>query len=172
MNPQENPEEKSTLLEKIIATANDQAEKQIDSETNNTSENAPKKPREPIPPATILKGILAMVFVALIVFASFLAYIVFNPGDAQFFVSMFGIDTKDVANLLRRLINGSFGVIILVLSIVWITTLFRAIWTPREQKRKKLLGWIIAVLVGIILFSLLAFWAFLFNKIGETVWDG
>ncbi len=30
----------------------------------------------------------------------------------------------------------------------------------------------IAILVGIILFSLLAFWAFLFNKIGETVWDG
>lgn len=172
MNPQENPEEKSSLLEKIIATANDTPENQVNPEISNPPENTPKKPREPLPPATIFKGILAMIFVALIVFASFLAYIVFNPGDAQFFVSMFGIDTKDVANLLRRLINGSFGVIILVLSIVWIITLFRAIWTPREQKRKKLLGWMIAILVGIILFSLLAFWAFLFNKIGETVWDG
>ena len=105
MNPQEKPEEKSTLLDKIIATANDASENQVNSEILNPPENAQKKPREPLPPATILKGILAMVFVALIVFASFLAYIVFNPGDAQFFVSMFGIDTKDVANLLRRLIN-------------------------------------------------------------------
>jgi hypothetical protein len=169
----QNPQEASSMLEKILQTA--QESQNTTPETLSTpSQNipSPQKPREPLPPGTVLKAIGAITFAALIVFASFLAYIVFNPGDAQFFVSMFGINTKDVANILRKLINGSFGIIILILSIGWIIALFRAIWTPREQKRKKLLAWMIALSVGILLFSLLAFWAFLFNKIGETVWDG
>lgn len=119
---------------------------------------SPKKPREPLPPGTILKAIGALLFTGIIFFASFLAYIVFNPGEAQFFITMFGIDAKDVANILRKFINGSFGIIILALSILWLIALFRAIWTPREQKRKKILAWMTAVLIGILLFSLLAFW--------------
>ncbi len=131
-----------------------------------------KKPRQPLPPGTILKAIGALFFTGVIFFASFLAYIVFNPGEAQFFIIMFGIDTKDVATLLRKFINGSFGIIMLVVSIVWMVALFRAIWTPREQKRKKILAWMVATLVGILLFSILTFWIFLFKKIGEIVWDG
>jgi PKD repeat protein len=132
----------------------------------------PKKPREPLPPGTIMKAIGALLFTGIIFFASFLAYIVFNPGEAQFFITMFGIDTKDVASILRKFINGSFGIIILALSILWLITLFRALWAPREQKRKKILAWMTAVLIGILLFSILAFWGYLFKKIGEIVWDG
>jgi PKD repeat protein len=132
----------------------------------------PKKPRQPLPPGTIMKAIGALLFTGIIFFASFLAYIVFNPWEAQFFITMFGIDTKDVASILRKFINGSFGIIILTLSILWLITLFRAIWTPREQKRKKILSWMTAALIGVLLFSLLAFWGYLFKKIGEIVWDG
>lgn len=132
----------------------------------------PKKPREPLPPGTIMKAIGALLFTGIIFFASFLAYIVFNPGEAQFFITMFGIDTKDVASILRKFINGSFGIIMLTLSVIWLITLFRAIWTPREQKRKKILAWMTAALIGVLLFSLLAFWGYLFKKIGEIVWDG
>jgi len=56
----------------------------------------------------LLKGILSMLFVAIIFFGSFLSYIVFNPGEAQFFVTVFGIDPNDIAILLKKLINGSF----------------------------------------------------------------
>lgn len=131
-----------------------------------------KKPREPLPPGTILKAIGALFFAGIIFFASFLAYIVFNPGEAQFFITMFGIDTKDVATILRKFINWSFGIIMLVFSILWLITLFRAFWTPREQKRKKILAWMSAALIGILLFSILTFWIYLFKKIGEIVWDG
>ena len=56
----------------------------------------------------------------------------------------------------------------LVLAIVWIVILFRAIWTPKELKRKRLFGWISAVLVGILLFGILTFWAYLFDLIKKT----
>jgi PKD repeat protein len=131
-----------------------------------------KKTRKPVPPSVILKAIGSLLFAVTIVFASFLAYIVFHPQDAQFFVSMFGINTADVADLLQKLINGSFGIILFVLSIGWIISLFRALWVPEWQKRKKLVWWMIAWSIGILLFSLLAFWSFLFKKIGDTVWDG
>lgn len=191
---QEKPqsEEKTSLLSDIIkasqASGNEQAVPpvtEVASPSNNPAEipvssgsntpplpPTPKKPREPLPPGTILKAIGALFFTGIIFFASFLAYIVFNPGEAQFFITMFGIDTKDVATLLRKFINGSFGIIMLVFSILWIITLFRAIWTPREQKRKKILAWMTAALIGILLFSILTFWIYLFKKIGEIVWDG
>lgn len=56
----------------------------------------------------------------------------------------------------------------MITSIVWIVSLFRAFWVPKELKRKKLLSWLTAAVVWIILFSILAFWAFLFNKVGAT----
>lgn len=127
----------------------------------------PKKPREPMSPMMILKAISSLLLVAIIFFGSFLAYIVFNPDQALFFVNTFGINPNDIATLLKKLLNGSFGIIILVLSIVWIITLFRAIWTPKELKRKRLLGWMTASLVGILLFGILSFWAYLFSKIGQ-----
>ncbi len=56
----------------------------------------------------------------------------------------------------------------MITSIVWIVSLFRAFWVPKELKRKRLLSWLTAAIVGIILFSILAFWAFLFTKVGAT----
>jgi PKD domain len=138
----------------------------------NASLSPSTKTRAPLPPGTILKWIGALFFAAIIFFASFLAYIVFNPWEAQFFIVMFGIDTKDVATILRKFINWSFGIIMLVVSILWLITLFKAIWTPREQKRKKILAWMTAALIWIFLFSVLTFWIYLFKKIGEIVWDG
>lgn len=132
---------------------------------NSGTPTPPKKPREPMPPGMILKAIGALFFVAIIFFGSFLAYIVFNPDQAYFFVNVFGINPNDLAGVLKKLINGSFWIIILVLSVVWIISLFRAIWAPKELKRKRLFGWMTAILVGIILFGILTFWAYLFTVI-------
>jgi hypothetical protein len=50
---------------------------------------------------TVLKLIGSLLLVAVIFFGSFLAYVVFNPDQAAFFVNIFGIDPKDVQNLLK-----------------------------------------------------------------------
>jgi PKD repeat protein len=128
----------------------------------------PKKPRDPMTAGTVLKLIGSLLLVAVIFFGSFLAYVVFNPDQAAFFVNIFGIDPNDIQNLLKWLINGSFGITVLIFSIVWIGSLFRAIWTPRDQKRRRLISWLTAGIVGIFLFSVLALWAFLFKTINAT----
>jgi len=171
----ENIPHADTSIESDIATWSSQATASSTQDTWDISwgwgQKWPRK-REPLPPWTILKAIGSLFFTWLIFFASFLAYIVFNPWEAQFFITMFGIDTKDIATLLRKFINGSFGIILAIVSIVWFIALFRAIYTPKEQKRKKILGWITAGLIGVLLFSVLTFWIFLFKKIWEIVWDG
>ncbi len=126
-----------------------------------------QKIREPLSTTTVLKMIGAIIAVSIIFFGSFLAYIVFNPEQAYFFVSIFGINPTDIAIILKRLINISFGTIIFISSIIWIITLFQAIWTPKELKRKRILGWMTALLVGIILFGILTFWAYLFSKLSK-----
>lgn len=182
-----NPEEakKSSLLDQIIQTSK-QSNAIIDSNTINTPGNTTsdeksnkndtstaeiKKPRDPLTAGTVLKMIGSLLIVAIIFFGSFLAYIAFNPDQAAFFVNIFGINPNDIKDLLKKLINWSFGIIVLVFSIIWITSLFKAIWTPREQKRRRLMSWLTASLVGILLFSTLAFWAFLFKTIDATPYD-
>ncbi len=119
----------------------------------------------------VMKLIGSLLIVAVIFFGSFLAYIAFNPEQAGFFVNIFNINPNDIQNILKKLINGSFGIIVLLLSITWIISLFRAIWTPQDQKRRRLIGWILASIVGILLFSILALWAYLFKIINETPYD-
>lgn len=119
----------------------------------------------------VLKLIGTLLFIAIIFFGSFLAYIVFNPDQASFFVTIFGISPNDIQKLLKTLINSSFGITVLAFSMVWIVSLFRAIWTPKEQKRRRLISWLTAGVVGIFLFSILAFWAYLFKIIKDTPYD-
>ncbi len=130
-----------------------------------------KKPREPISPGMFLKFIGTILFISIIFFGSFLTYIVFNPDQATFFINIFGINPSDIASLLKKLINGSFWIVIFILSILWFVSLFRAIWTKKDLKRKKLLAWLTAGLIGIILFSILAFWAYLFSRIDLIPFD-
>ncbi len=114
-----------------------------------------------------MKILGALFLVSLIFFGSFLAYIVFNPGQARFFIR-FGINPSQVASLLSNLVNGIFGSITFILSVTWVIFLFRAIITKKEYKRKKTISAIIAAFLGILLFSHIGFWAFLFKKIGAS----
>lgn len=135
---------------------------------NPPPDKKPKKVRDPLSTGLILKFIGTLFLIAIIFFGSFLAYVVFNPAQAWFFVTVFGINPNDIANLLRKLINSIFGIVSTSLAIIWIICLFRAIWTPKEFKRKKLLNWLIAGTLGILFFSVLGFWAFLFSIINAT----
>lgn len=175
--------EASSLLDQIIKTANDSSSPIAHDIPAGTSDNQTgtvvsgstppvKKPRDPMTAGMVMKLIGSLFIVAVIFFGSFLAYIVFNPEQAGFFVNMLGIDPKDVKNLLKSLINGSFGTIVLMLSMIFIISLFRAVWTPKEQKRRRLISWLSASIVGILLFGIiLPFWAYLFKIINETPYD-
>lgn len=132
------------------------------------TESLPKKKIEPISWDLFLRLIGALLSVVIVFFGSFLAYIVFNPDQATFFINIFGINPNDIANLLKKLINGSFWITLFVISILWMISLFRAIWTPKALKRKKLLSGLTAWLLGIILFSILSLWAYLFTIINAT----
>lgn len=172
----------SSLLNEIIQASTQKGDPSVTENTlsnRETQETSPmsstleaiKKPREPMSPSMILKLLGSILFVSTIFFGSYLSYIVFNPDKAVFFMNALGIDRNDIANFLKLLINWSFGAIMLIVSIGWIISLFRAFWTSKEFKRKRLLAWLTSGIIGIILFSILTFWAYLFNKIDMIPWD-
>lgn len=102
----------SSFLANVIASTEKEGaleEATIDKNTleKNASEKI-KKPREPLSTATVLKAIGALIVVLIIFFGSFLAYIVFHPEQAYFFVNIFGINPNDIATILKKLINISF----------------------------------------------------------------
>lgn len=176
----QNPQNQNTgnsLLDQIIATSRENANAQIPNnptpmgatpppQGGNNPNNQP--PRDPVKMGTILKFIGTLFLVGLIFMGIFLAYVVFNPQQAGFFNTVFGINPEDIANLLKVLIYASFGAISFVLAIVFVVSLFRAIWTKKEQKRTKITLGLLSVFTGIMLLLTLTLWAILFEKIGKT----
>jgi hypothetical protein len=130
-----------------------------------TPQKSPIK-KTPITPGQIIQMLGALLFVALVFFGSFLAYIVFNPAQARFF-NTFGINTLDVASLLSQLVNGIFGALTFILSCLFAYFLFRTYLTKGAPK-KRAINAIIATFIGLVLFSNLGFWAYLFGKIGAA----
>lgn len=129
-----------------------------------------KKKKTPLNTTDFLRIVWAILLVALIFFGAFLAYIVFNPGQASFFTS-FGINPGDIARLLKQLVSAIFWVVTFLLSVVWIIFLFRAILTKKEFKKKKTISIIWAVFFGILLFSDITLWASLVTKINATDYE-
>jgi hypothetical protein len=120
--------------------------------------------RKVVTPAQILRIMGALLFVSLIFFGSFLAYIVFNPEQAKFFIG-FGIKLSDVKTLLSNLVNGIFGTLTFSFSTLFIFCLFK-VYLSRGNLKKRAIYIVSSVFVGIVLFSNIGFWAFLFEKIG------
>ncbi len=163
-----NNEEEKSLLSDIIESSKKEQENIAPTERALNAEpivGEPKKIREPIPPGSIIKAVAALFFTSIIFLAIGLAYIIFNPDEAQIFVRMFGIDIPKLISWLKALVNSTFGILSLGLSIALFISIFRAIWTPREQKRKKTLAIIISILILIFLVTVFSFWMFLVKKI-------
>ncbi len=120
--------------------------------------------KNPVTPAQIMRIMWALLFVSLIFLGSFLAYIVFNPDQAKFFIN-FGINPADVKALLSTLVNGIFGTLTFTLSIVFIYCLFKSYLSKGNQKKRAIFI-VLSVFTGMLLFSNIGFWAFLFDKIG------
>lgn len=176
MENQNNQNNNNSLLDQIIASSKEETNNVLSNNIVNNQEttliqNPEEKAKKSIDTATAFKFIGALLLVILIFFGSFLTYVVFNPDQANFFVNVFGVDPNDIANILRELIKYSFGTITFFLSIGFVITLFKAIWTPREQKRKKIASFIFAFFAGFLLFSTLTVWTIIYAKIGTINFD-
>ena len=122
--------------------------------------------KKTITPAQILRMIGGLLFVGMILFGSFLSYIVFNPGQAKFFIN-FGINPSDVASLLSKLVNGIFGSLSFILSVLFAYFLFK-VYLSKGLPKKRAVYIIVSIFTGIVLFSNIGFWAYLFGKIGAS----
>jgi len=126
----------------------------------------PPAVKKTITPGQILRIVGGLLFTSLIFLGSFLAYIVFNPDQARFFIN-FGINPADVATLLSSLVNGIFGILSFVLSVLFAYFLFK-VYISKGAPKKRAIYIVVSTFVGILLFSNIGFWAFLFEKIGAS----
>ncbi len=172
----------NSIVDALIAEANDETTTEsndvggvnLNQEAQNSinpTQQAKNTQTNPVSKMLILQYIGSLLLIFTIVFAAFITYIVLNPSQSAFFITIFSIDPADVAKVLKNIINITFGIVSFVLAIVWIIMLFRAIWTPKQYKRKRLFNWIFSAIIMIIMFSLISLWAFVFTKINATNFD-
>lgn len=177
-NPEWSEKNNESLLAEILKSQGKQAETTgsnnpppesssatTNTETEENKPSGPKKPQEPISIETFIKLAASIFFVAVVFLGSIGAYVVLNPEDAVFLIKNLNINPNDVAIRLKQLINWTFGSIMFILSIVWIISLFRAFWTPKDLKRKRMLAWLTAWVLAVLFFSTLTFWIYIFGKI-------
>ncbi len=102
----------------------------------------------------------AILLVALILWAMFLTFVVFNaqtPEDVAFFTNLW-INLNDINSFLLKLTTILFSIFIIVESIVFIIFLFKAILTKKEFKRKKTIYIVVSVILAILLFGTWTLW--------------
>ncbi|EKE30011.1 MAG: hypothetical protein ACD_2C00061G0006 [uncultured bacterium (gcode 4)] len=102
-----------------------------------------------------------------VLFSAFIAYVVFNPDQAQFFISLW-INPQDIKNLLGKLVDYSFWLLTAVMSIISLIFLFTAFATKKEYSKKKTIATIISIFSIIVLFWVISFWAWLVTIIWAT----
>lgn len=177
---EENKWQEDSLLSQILSSTDSAPDNTNQNIENNINNSGSETVTSPLPPdnnqktkkQTAKKQDFAKIFwaiflVSVIFFWTFLAYIVFNPGQAQFFLSLW-ISPQDIKSLLEKLVNISFGAFTFAFSIIWIIFLFKAILTKKEYKKKKTIAIIASAFTWIILFSGITLWIFLIQQIWYT----
>lgn len=175
----EQKKENSSMLESILSTPTTPEIEDIEekipifAETTNSwnnqepPQNQIKKPKKKKTPQEILRILWALFLAWAVLFWAFISYIVFNPENARFFISL-GINPQDIKNYIQVLVNGSFGLITIIISAISLIFLFRAFVTKKEFAKKKTIATILAAFSLIVLFSEITLWIFLTQKIWAT----
>lgn len=176
-NTNENNANWNSLLEQILANSKNESihennipqNNQNNSNTNNSNQPQNNQPnKNPSKSTKDFWRIFGAIFLAWIVFFSaFLWYIVFNPDQAQFFISLW-IDPQDIKSLLEKLVNYAFWLLTWVLSIISLIFLFRAFVTKKEFAKKKTIATILSIFSIILLFWVISLWAWLVMTIWAT----
>lgn len=126
----------------------------------------PPKKKRSLTPAEMLRAMVFLTFSVAIFAGVILAYVVLNPEQSRFFISL-GINPDNIATLLKQLITATFATATLIVSSGVIFSLFRFFsYKSLEQKKKKIISGIITLVLFALLFSILTAWAYLFQKIG------
>jgi len=107
-SPENKENKKSSLLSDILKASQSKESGQKDAPSEPEKPAMKEIKKEPISLGLFMRLIGSLLFISIIFFGSFLAYIAFNPSQAVFFVNTFNIDPNDINNLLKKLINGSF----------------------------------------------------------------
>ncbi|EKE26365.1 MAG: hypothetical protein ACD_4C00312G0002 [uncultured bacterium (gcode 4)] len=167
----------NSLLSQILSSTNPEEPEEVqeipkqdipkNADKENKASEKDQKKKNNLKTQDFIRIFWALFLVSSIFFWAFLAYIVFNPGQAQFFIQ-FWIRPQDIKTLLERMVNISFSIITLIVSIVWIIFLFRAILTKKEYKKKKTVSTILSIFTWIALFTIITLWAYLFEIIWAT----
>lgn len=170
-NNNDNNSRSSSMLNDILSTPsnNDNSSEDFDTWNESWPTPPPKKivKKQPKSPQEIVRIFWALFFAWAILFWSFISYIVFNPDDARFFISLW-IDPQEVKNYVQLLVNSSFWLITIILSIVTLVFLFSAIFTKKEFAKKKTIATILSIFLLIVLFSEITLWIYLTSIIWAT----
>lgn len=179
-----NTNNSNSMLENILSSSWENTTNSISNEwinsliqENNISNNQTQKPNNNVPPnnknkpkkstGDVFRIISSILLAVVVMFGAFLAYIVFNPNQVQFFISLW-IDPKEVKDLLKTLVSISFGCVTFVLTIISLIFLFRAFFTKKEFTKKKTIAIILSIFFILLLFTTITLWAFLVQKIWAT----
>lgn len=111
--------------------------------------------------------VAGLLITGLIAFGVFLAYVVFNPAQAQIFVQL-GVNPGDLAKLLQKLVFFVFLFLVASESLAFIICLFKAIITKKEFKKKKALFSVLSGFLLVIAMGTMTAWAVLNQKIGAA----
>lgn len=109
---------------------------------------------------TAFSFLWAILFIALVLWAVFLTFVIFNakvPSDVSFFANLW-INLNDVNSFLLKVTTLIFSVVILVEAIILIIVLFKWILTKKEFKRKKTVYFILATILIFISFWTWTLW--------------
>lgn len=102
----------------------------------------------------------AILFIALILWWAFITFVIFNaqtPEDVSFFANLW-INLNDINSFLLKLTTFVFSIIITIESIILIISLFKALLTKKEFKRKKTIFSVVSAILLIITFSTATLW--------------
>ena len=116
----------------------------------------------------------ATLIILLVVWGSFLAFIVLNAktvDDVRFFLTLW-IDLNQINDFIWTTIRIFFSILVCILTIFLVIFLFRFLLTKKIFKKKKAKYWIFALTFFVFTFSTAGAWMFLDKKVRELPeWD-
>ncbi len=123
--------------------------------------------KKKIPLSKILWIFWAIAFVSLILWISFITFIVLNAktvDDVKFFYSL-GINLNDINTFISKVVTFIFSILLFLETVVLAISIFKALLIKKEQKRKKTAFTLLAIFLLIITFSTGTAWMIIDKKI-------
>ena len=126
-----------------------------------------KKQTKKVPISVIFGFLWAILLVWLILWATFVTFIVFNAKtveDVRFFASL-GINLNDINNFISQIVTLIFSILLFLWTSTLAIALFKFIVTKKSLKRRKFIYGILSFFLLLLTFGTGSAWMFIDNKI-------